>query len=75
MDLMTAIAAIPGIGPALPYIMALGLICAAASTVMPPPTGSGWYVGLYKIVNFIGMNFGHARNATAPASVAQGEPK
>lgn len=68
MDIMTLLAQIPGIGPVLPYIVALGAICAALSTVLPPPKGSGVYATVYRAINLIGLNIGHASNANAPSS-------
>lgn len=69
MDLWSFIASIPGIGPYLPYIAAFGLICAAVATILPPPknTSGGAYALVYRAVNYIGLNIGHARNATDPA--------
>lgn len=79
MDLINTIAAIPGIGPALPYVILLIVICAFLGTVVPPPAtaGSGIYAVFYSIVNGFALNFGHARNATAPspAPVAGMPPK
>lgn len=66
MDLMTAISSVPGIGPALPYVAALVTVCAALAPLLPPPTASRAYAGLYRTVNFVAFNMGHARNATAP---------
>lgn len=68
MDLWNAIAGIPGIGPVLPYLAALGLICAALATGLPAPaTASGWYYFAYKMINFAGLNLGHAKTAEAVA--------
>jgi hypothetical protein len=73
MDLWTALAAIPGVGPYLPYIAAVGLVCAALSTALPPPSGkSNAYAIFYRAVNFLGLNFGHAKNAGAPAAAQPG---
>ena len=68
MDLMAALASVPGIGPALPYITALIAVCAALAPMLPPPAGPSAYGTFYSVVNFIGLNLGHARNASAPAS-------
>ena len=68
MDLWNLIASIPGVGPYLPYVAALGVCCAAIATVLPPPKSTtGAYALVYKAVNYIGLNLGHARNATDPA--------
>lgn len=75
MDLMTALDAVPGIGPALPYIAALiAVFTALAATLPPPKVVTGWYAQMYRVVNFVAMNFGHARNATAPAKLPAADP-
>lgn len=74
MDLMTALASIPAIGPELPYIIAAVAACATLAAKLPPPKGNRWYGWLYGTVNFIGINFGHARNATAPAKAPAVDP-
>lgn len=70
MDLLNIITGVPGVGPALPYIMAVVAVCAALAPMLRPPTqpASGVYPVLYAAVNFIALNFGHAKNATAPAA-------
>lgn len=60
MDLMQAISAIPGIGPFLPWIIALMWVCAGLATVVSPTNP------LYRIINILGSNVGKARNATDP---------
>jgi hypothetical protein len=67
MDLMNAVSALPGIGPALPYIAFGVAVCAALATRLKPPAAPGWYSILYGLVNFVALNFGHAKNATALA--------
>jgi len=67
MDLMNAVSALPGVGPALPYIAFGVAVCAALATTLKPPAAPGWYSILYGLVNFVALNFGHAKNATAPA--------
>lgn len=71
MDLMTMLAAIPGAGPTLPYVAAAVAICACATVVLPRPAAgaTGIYSAVYAVVNFVALNFGQARNATAPAAV------
>lgn len=71
MDLMTVITAIPGVGPALPYIAALVVLCAAVAPFLKAPAAgsTGFYATLYTAVNFVALNFGHAKNATAPGAV------
>ncbi|WP_428486007.1 hypothetical protein [Rhodopila sp.] len=70
MDLMTALAAIPAAGPLLPYIAAAITICAGVAIALPHPAAgaTGIYPTIYAVVNFIALNFGHARNAEAPAA-------
>ena len=70
MDLMTTLAAIPGPGPLLPYIAAAIALCAAIAVALPHPAAgtTGIYPAIYAVVNFIALNFGHARNNDAPAS-------
>jgi hypothetical protein len=71
MDLINLLSAVPLFGPVLPYAMAVGACCAGIATILPPPSMPGSPYGVaYQIVNFIGMNFGHARNATAPTAPA-----
>lgn len=65
MDLIALISAIPGIGPALPYLSLFVAICAAIATKLPAPAGSTSYGVFYQVVNFIGMNFGEAKNANS----------
>lgn len=61
MEVMAAISGVPGIGPYLPYIAAAVALCSALAPLIPP--SAGW---LYRAVNFIALNLGHARNATDP---------
>lgn len=63
MDLWTAIASIPGIGPALPYLAALVTVCAALSTALPPGTSGSVYARARTVIRWIGLNFGHAPKA------------
>jgi hypothetical protein len=69
MDLMTAIAAIPGVGPVLPYLAVAVAACALLAMALPPPAtgGSAVYATLYRMVNLVAANKGHATNANAPA--------
>ncbi len=68
MDLMTALAAIPGIGPWLPYIVLAVTLAAAVATQMPAPgpADGGFYKMTYGILQWVALNKGHATNATAP---------
>lgn len=67
MELWDAIYNIPGIGPMLPYLAALVTLASAMAPLLPPPKEQGWYAWSYHVVNFVAMNLGHAKNATAPA--------
>jgi len=73
MDLMTAIAQIPGIGPYLPYLTLAVTIGAALATVLPPPPTSGGFLAtlygvVYHAVSWAALNKGQAANANAPSS-------
>jgi hypothetical protein len=54
----------------LPWITVLIAVCAAVATKLPPPapTATGWYPAVYAAVNWVALNFGQARNASAPAA-------
>lgn len=64
---------------AAPYITGAVAIAAVLAIVLPPPdTGSPQaYTVLYRVVNSIALNFGHAKNATDPtvAGLAPDKPK
>ena len=49
-------------------VLAIVGLCAAVAALLPAPkdTDGKWYRGLYKVLNLLAVNFGHARNATAP---------
>lgn len=72
MDVMDAIARIPGIGPFLPYVAALVAVAAAVAPFLPPPKlpASGFYPVIYGLVNWLALNLGHAKNATSPSTQA-----
>lgn len=76
MDLMTAIQAIPGVGPVLPYIVVAGLLnaVAIAPSLAPPSSQGGFYAFLYRALNALAGNFGHAKNATAPTTAVIATP-
>jgi hypothetical protein len=60
---------VPGIGPALPYVpLVCGLAALTDVLIPPPPAGSVWVVPR-KIIHYLGLNFGYARNAL-PAGYA-----
>jgi len=64
MDVLTALSAIPGIGPFLPYLTIAYLVAAPLATVLPAPQpADGWvYVTFHRIVTVIAWNFGRAKN-------------
>jgi len=68
MDLMTALAGIPGIGRALPYITAAVALAAVLASVMPAPADDAGpaYRAFYAFINKLAINVGHASNLTKP---------
>jgi hypothetical protein len=51
------------------YVAAICGVCAAVATVLPPPSAaSGAYSLVYKVVNVLAANVGHAKNANTGAS-------
>lgn len=75
MDLITLLTAIPAIGPFLPYILVAGAVASAIATILPAPTveSSKAYASTYRIVNWLALNVGKAKNAivtTVPAPKA-----
>ena len=69
MDLMADLAAIPAIGPLIPYLTLAVTISALVATQLPPPAqGAGVaYRVIYGAINALAANHGHAKNATAPS--------
>jgi hypothetical protein len=67
MDLQTLLSAVPLAW--VPYVTFAVTAGSALGAALPPPKQpiSGWYPVVYGVANWIGLNFGHARNATAPA--------
>ena len=64
MDASTLLAMVPA--HYLPYATAAVAVCAAVATVLPAPAAKGTvYAAIYDGVNFIALNFGHAKNAGA----------
>ena len=54
-----------------PYIAALVTVCAGVATIMPPPGATGVtatpaYGAVYKAINWVAFNFGHAKNGSGP---------
>ena len=72
MDLMTAIDAIPGIGPFLPWIAGIVAVASALAPLLPAPKDNARavYANVYRAVNFVALNMGHAKNATTPTKPA-----
>ena len=68
MDLMQALAAVPGVGPILPYLVASVALSAFVARFLPPPTEKGAYAVLYAVVNAMAQNGGQAANARAPGA-------
>ena len=66
MDLLTALAQIPGIGPFLPYLLLAATVSSALATVLPPPPPGTFYAQVYGLVNWLALNVGKAKNASAP---------
>ena len=66
MDLSIILALIPA--QYAMYAAALCGVCAAIATVLPAPAvpASGFYPIVYHVVNILGANVGHAKNASAP---------
>lgn len=61
MDLMESLAAIPGIGKVMPYIIAAIALASLLAPAIPPEWGP-----VYRIINILAANVGKARNATDP---------
>lgn len=58
----------------VPYITAAVTIAAALAVVSPPPAADGWtsssvYRGYYRGVQWVALNFRHARNANDPVAI------
>ena len=66
MDLWTALIAIPGIGPAIPYLAAAVTLCAALSTALPPGKTGTPYATFRSVIGWVGLNFGHAKKVNTP---------
>jgi len=64
VDVFTALSAIPGIGPFLPWVAFLVAVAAPLATQLPPPQpDAGWvYVTFHRIVTVLAWNFGRAKN-------------
>ncbi len=60
----------PGLAHYLPTVLLIGSmiggLCLFITAAVPPPTTTSphWWVLTYKAINFLAINFGHARNAT-----------
>ena len=74
MDPSTLLAAVPT--QYLPWVTGAVAIASVLATQIPPPPANPatlpqkvWYA-VYRAVNFVSINFGHARNATDPTTKA-----
>ena len=49
-------------------LLAIVGVCAAIAALLPAPKAESgkFYRAVYTALNFLAVNFGHARNATAP---------
>ena len=64
MDISALASIVPALAPFVPYLTAAVAVCATLATVLPKPAvDTGVYAGVYRSVNYIALNFGHARNA------------
>jgi len=46
----------------LAFIPTISGVAAQIATYLPPPTKPGNYANVYKVVNWLGRNVGHAEN-------------
>jgi hypothetical protein len=70
VDPIALLAAIPYVGPYIPYITLGVTICAYLCTVLPPPAATtGTYYVIYQVITKIAANFGRAQSLNAPESV------
>ncbi len=70
MDITSVVTALAAFVPAqyAAYVMAACGACALVAALWKrPPDGSAW-LPLYQLVSAVGMNFLHARNASAPSA-------
>lgn len=67
IDLAAILAAFPALAPYVPVIIAVAAILASLLPAPAAATG-GAYALLYRLVNLLGANVGHARNASDPAA-------
>ena len=68
MDLINALAGIPGIGRALPYITVAVTLAAVLASILPAPSDDAGptYRAFYALINKMAINVGHATNLTKP---------
>ena len=52
----------------LPYATAAVTICAAIAAMVPASAVPAPIAPLYNVINFVALNFGHAKNAATPAN-------
>ena len=64
--LLAALALIPGFGAYLVYAPILIAACKIVTVVCPPPVAGSRWLGAYKLVSAVALNFGYAANAVPP---------
>ena len=72
--LLAALALVPGIGPYLVYLPIIVALCKLVTVACPPPVAGSRWLGVYKLVSAVALNFGYAANAIPaglPPSVAR----
>ena len=64
--LLAAFALVPGVGPYLVYAPIVIAACKIITVVCPPPVAGSRWLGVYKLVSAVALNFGYASNAVPP---------
>ncbi len=64
--LLAALALVPGVGPYLAYVPLLIAVCKVVTVACPPPVAGSRWLGVYRLVSAIALNWGHAANAVPP---------
>ena len=68
--LLSAISAIPAVGPYLGYVPLFIAVCAFADAMIPQPAAGSRWVGVRRVISVVGGSFGAARNAVLPGQTA-----
>ena len=71
-SLVALIAGVPGIGPYLAYLPVLVALCAVLDAALPQPVEGSPWVGVRRVVSFVGINFGAAANLVRPGAIPAG---